>query len=216
MASFAISGQHYLFDVQSFASVVLSVGGDAYQYALRDRTTKDVIADVASGRSELGVLVETTTTKDALESAFAESGVVFRELIKSSPRVALPASHPLVNARSLTLDELDDYPYIYFEQEDDAPIFFAEEALAQVSRPKSIACTDRASLSELIVALNGYTVTSGILVGISDGKGLATVPLECDVKLHLGYITKAGAELSDNALKFVAKLESNLNRYARF
>ena len=116
MARFAISGQHYLFDVQSFASVVLSLGGDAYDYALRDRTTRDVIADVASGRSELGVLVETTTTKDELEKAFREAGVEFTELIRSSPRVALPATHPLVNARSLTLDALDDYPYLYFEQ----------------------------------------------------------------------------------------------------
>ncbi len=216
MAQFAVSGQHYLFDVQTFASVVLSNGGDAYEYALRDRTTRDVIGDVASGASELGVLVETTTTAADLEAAFAEAGVVFVELKESAPRVALPATHPLVNAETLTLEQLDDYPYIYFEQEEDAPLHFAEEALAAESRKKGIACTDRASLSELIVALNGYTVTSGILVGISDGKGLTTVPLETDVKLHLGYIVKAGAELSETGKKFVAKLEANLNRYARF
>ena len=216
MAQFAVSGQHYLFDVQTFASVVLPNGGDAYEYALRDRTTRDVIGDVASGASELGVLVETTTTAADLEAAFAEAGVVFVELKESAPRVALPATHPLVNAETLTLEQLDDYPYIYFEQEEDAPLHFAEEALAAESRKKGIACTDRASLSELIVALNGYTVTSGILVGISDGKGLTTVPLETDVKLHLGYIVKAGAELSETGKKFVAKLEANLNRYARF
>ena len=216
MAQFAVSGQHYLFDVQTFASVVLSNGGDVYEYALRDRTTRDVIGDVASGASELGVLVETTTTAADLEAAFAEAGVVFVELKESAPRVALPATHPLVNAETLTLEQLDDYPYIYFEQEEDAPLHFAEEALAAESRKKGIACTDRASLSELIVALNGYTVTSGILVGISDGKGLTTVPLETDVKLHLGYIVKAGAELSETGKKFVAKLEANLNRYARF
>lgn len=213
---FAISGQHYLFDVQAFASLVLAEGGDAYEYALRDRTTQGVIADVANGDSELGVLVETTRTAEELEEAFAEAGVEFTELIESSPRVALPASHPLVNADVLTLEQLEDYPYIYFEQEEGAPIAFAEEALADEHRHKGIACTDRASLSELIAALNGYTVTSGILVGISDGKGLATVPLDTDVKLHLGYIVKKGAELSETAQKYVAKLESNLKKYARF
>ncbi len=216
MAQFAVSGQHYLFDVQTFASVVLSNGGDAYDYALRDRTTQGVIDDVASGASELGVLVETTQTADELEAAFAAAGVTFVELIRSAPRVALPATHPLVNAKSLTLDQLDDYPYLYFEQEEDAPLYMAEEALAAESRNKGIACTDRASLSELIVALNGYTVTSGILVGISDGNSLTTVPLETDVQLHLGYITRTGAELSETGKKFVAKLEANLNRYARF
>ena len=216
MTQFAVSGQHYLFNVQTFASIVLSNGGEEYDYAFRDRTTRDVIEDVASGASELGVLVETTQTADDLEAAFAEAGLEFVELIQSTPRVAMPATHPLVNATSIELEQLDDYPYIYFEQEDDAPTFFAEEALADESRRKSIACTDRASLSELIVALNGYTITSGILVGISDGKGLATVALDTDVKLHLGYVQKKGAELSETAQKFVAKLETNLKRYAKF
>lgn len=216
MAQFAVSGQHYLFDVQTFASVILSNGGDAYEYALRDRTTRGVIDDVATGASELGVLVETTQTAEDLEVAFADVGVEFVELIRSAPRVALPATHPLVNAASLTLDQLDEYPYLYFEQEEGAPLHFAEEALAAETRKKGIACTDRASLSELIVALNGYTVTSGILVGISDGKGLTTVPLETDVQLHLGYIIKKGAELSETGKKFITKLEANLNRYARF
>lgn len=213
---FAVSGQHYLFDVQSFASVVLSLGGDGYEYALRDRTTKRVIDDVACGESEIGVLVETTRSANELEAAFAEAGVEFVELIASTPRVALPKSHPLVNAESLTLEQLEDYPYIYFEQEEDAPAAFAEEALADEQRHKSIACTDRASLSELIVALNGYTVTSGILVGISDGAALATVRLDTDVTLHLGYIVKKDAELSEAGKKFVEKLESNLKKYAKF
>ncbi|MBQ3302283.1 MAG: LysR family transcriptional regulator substrate-binding protein [Eggerthellaceae bacterium] len=213
---FAVSGQHYLFNVQTFASVVLSNGGDEYEYAFRDRTTQGVIDDVASGASELGVLVETTRTADELEQAFAAAGLEFVELIESAPRVALPATHPLVNAASLQLDQLEDYPYIYFEQEEDAPVAFAEEALADEARKKGIACTDRASLSELIVALNGYTITSGILVGISDGKGLNTVPLDTEVKLHLGYVAKKGAALSETGSKFVEKLEANLKRYARF
>ena len=216
MAQFAVSGQHYLFNVQTFASIVLSNGGDSYEYAFRDRTTQGVIDDVAKGESELGVLVETTRTAADLEAAFAEAGVEFVELIQSAPRVALPASHPLINADKLSLEQLEDYPYIFFEQEEGAPVFMAEEALADEKRHKGIACTDRASLSELIVALNGYTVTSGILVGISDGKGLATVPLDTDVKLHLGYIAKKGATLSETGKKFVDKLESNLKKYARF
>ena len=234
---FAVSGQHYLFDVQSFAAVVLSLGGDAYEYALRDRTTKRVIEDVANGESEIGVLVETTRSKDGLEEAFAEAGVEFVELIESTPRVALPKSHPFVNAESLTLDQLEDFPYIYFEQEEgapayfaeealfpyvyfdqgeDAPIAFYEEALSQVPRAKKVACTDRASLTELIMAINGYTVTSGILVGISDGSSLATVRLDTDVTLHLGYIVKKGVELSEAGKKFVEKLEGNLRKYAKF
>lgn len=212
----AVSGQHYLFNVQTFAHVVLALGGEEYRYALRDRTTRGVIDDVASGKSDLGVLFQTSDTADELNAALDVAGLAFTELIRSAPRVALPASHPMVNAKSLTLEDMADYPYLYFEQEDDAPVAFFEEALAGAPRAKSIACTDRASLSELIVALNGYTVTSGILVGISDGAGLNTVPLETDVELRLGYVSRKGEPLSEVAQRFVAQLEKNLQRYARF
>lgn len=213
---FSVSGQHYLFNVQTFAHVLLSLGGDEYKYAFRDRTTQGVIDDVAQGRSELGVVFETTATADDLNVAFAEAGLEFVELIESAPRVALPASHPLVNAKSLSLEVLSDYPYVYFEQGKDAPAAFFEEALGDVPRAKSVATTDRASLSELIVAINGYTVTSGILVGISDGGQLSTVPLETDVKLKLGYLKKKDAQLSEIGEKYVDTLKTNLEKYARF
>jgi DNA-binding transcriptional LysR family regulator len=212
----AVSGQHYLFNVQTFAHVILALGGDSYAYALRDRTTRGVIEDVATGESELGVLCKTSANAQALNEAFAEAGLEFVELIESAPRVALPKSHPMVNATSLSLEDMEDYPYAYFEQGEDSPLAFAEEALAEIPRAKTIACTDRASLSELIVAINGYTITSGILVGISDGASLATVPLETDVKLHLGYVVSKGARLSAPAQRFVDTLKKNIVRYARF
>ena len=213
--NFSVSGQHYLFNVQTFAHTVRALGGDEYAYSFRDGTTAAVIDDVARGVSELGVLFQTSATSDEVSAALEAAGLEWHEVIQSAPRVALPSSHPLVNASSLSLDVLADYPYLYFDQ-GDAPAAFAEEAHGDVPRAKSIACTDRASLSELIVALNGYTVTSGILVGISDGSALTTVPLETDVKLHLGYITRKGAELSEAAQLFVGKLEKNLEKYARF
>ena len=214
--TFAVSGQHYLFNVQTFAHTVLALGGDAYAYALRDRTTQGVIDDVAGGKSDLGVLFQTSATADEVNAALDAAGLEFVELIQSAPRVALPKSHPMVNASSLSLEDMEDFPYLYFEQDEDSPVAFAEEALASVPRAKSIACTDRASLSELIVALNGYTVTSGILVGISDGAGLNTVPLDTDVKLHLGYVVRKGEALSDIGQRFVDTLKKNLEKYARF
>ena len=213
--TFAVSGQHYLFNVQTFAHTVLALGGDAYAYALRDRTTQGVIDDVAGGKSDLGVLFQTSATADEVNAALDAAGLEFVELIQSAPRVALPKSHPMVNASSLSLEDMEDFPYLYFEQDEDSPVAFAEEALASVPRAKSIACTDRASLSELIVALNGYTVTSGILVGISDGAGLNTVPLDTDVKLHLGYVVRKGEALSDIGQRFVDTLKKNLEKYAR-
>ena len=213
--TFAVSGQHYLFSVQTFAQTILAAGGDEYSYALRDRTTKQVIADVASGDSELGVLFKTSDNDAVIEDAVREAGLEFHEITVSSPRVALPQSHPLINAKSLRIEDLADYPYVYFEQGEGTEPDFYEEALSYVPRATRVACTDRASLSELICALNGYTVTSGILVGITDGSLLSTVPLETPVTLKLGYITRAGEELDGFGRRFAETLEKNLGRYAR-
>lgn len=212
----AVSGQHYLFNVQTFAHVVLALGGDSYAYALRDCTTQGVIDDVASEKSQLGVIFQTSETAAKINTALDAAGLEFVELMESAPRIALPASHPMVNAASLTLADMEDYTYLYFEQDEQSPVAFAEEALADSPRAKSIACTDRATLSELIVALNGYTVTSGILVGISDGAGLNTVKLDTDVTLHLGYVAKKGGKLDETAQRFVDTLQKNLVKYAKF
>ena len=212
---FAVSGQHYLFDVQAFAHTVLALGGEEYSYALRDRTTRGVISDVVEGRSEVGVLMRNTRTAADIDREIETAGLEFHELATSKPRVALPASHPLSNATSLTPDQLADWPYVYFEQEDGAPDYLAEEALGDLLHAKSIALTDRASLSELAVAMNGYTFTSGILVGITDGGSLTTIPLESDVELSLGYVARKNEELSPIAQRFVEKLARSLELYAK-
>ncbi len=211
---FSISEQHYLFGVQTFAQVVLAAGGEEYQYTLYDRTTQGVIDDVVDRTSDLGVIVRTAETAPKLDAYLDEAGVEFHELIRSRPRISLPKSHPLVNASKLSLEDMADYPYIYFHQGEETPLFLYEEAFANFKRDKTIACTDRASLSELIVALNGYTVTSGILVGVTDGSMLTTVPIDTDLQLEIGYISRKGSTLSDLEKKFVDKLAVNLEKYA--
>ena len=212
---FAVSGQHYLFSVQAFAHTVLAGGGVEYSYAFRNGTTRSVIADVQTGRSNLGVLFETTENADEIEAAVLSAGVEFTPIISSKPYIALPKSHPLSNARSVSIEDMTDYPYVYFEQEEGDSFAFFEEALSSVPREKRIATTDRASLTELIAALNGYTVTSGILVGITDGSLLQTIPLQTDVTLKLGYIAQKGAHLEGPAEGFVQSLTKNLSRYVR-
>lgn len=212
--SFSISGQHYLFDVQTFAQVVLTAGGDDYHYTLYDRTTQGVIDDVVSRNSDLGVICQTKLTEPLLNEELDRVGLEFHELTRSAPRIALPKSHPMVNLPAIKLEEMEGYPYIYFYQGEDAPDHFYEEAFGAVPRDKTIACTDRASLSELIVALNGYTVTSGILVGVTDGTLLTTVPMDTDLELILGYITRKGSTLSELEQKFVDRLATNLEKYA--
>ncbi|WP_283171053.1 LysR substrate-binding domain-containing protein [Curtanaerobium respiraculi] len=212
---FAVSGQHYLFSVQAFAHTVLAGGGIEYSYGFRNGTTRSVIEDVYSGRSNIGVLFQTTENAVELNKALDDAGLEFTPIISSKPYVALPNSHPLSNAKSLHIEDLADYPYVYFEQEKGDSFAFYEEALASVPRERLVATTDRASLTELICALNGYTITSGILVGITDGSLLLTIPLITDVTLKLGYVARKNEVLEGQSKVFVDSLTRNLNRYVQ-
>ena len=119
--TFSISGQHYLFDVQTFAQVVLAAGGEDYHYALYDRTTQGVIDDVVGRVSDLGVICQTKDTAPLLNEELVRVGLEFHELKRSAPRIALPKSHPMVNLPSIRLEEMEGYPYVYFDQGEDAP-----------------------------------------------------------------------------------------------
>ena len=136
--TFAVSGQHYLFNVQTFAHTVLALGGDSFRYALRDRTTQGVIDEVVDGKSELGVLFETSATADEVNAALDAAGLEFVELIQSAPRVALPKSHPMVNASVLTLEDMEDFPYLYFEQDEDSPVAFAQRLINPTTNKKAV------------------------------------------------------------------------------
>ncbi len=214
-SSLSISGQHYLFTAQTLAHLILARGGDNYHYVFRSQKTEEIFDDVQSEASELGVIMLTSQTEEVIKKDLDSRGLTFTKLAESKPQVALPKSHPLVNASELSLDELEDWPYVYFEQNPDNSWHYFEEALSDYPRTKTLATTDRASLTELIVALNGYTITSGILVGISDGGSLHTLPLKTDVLIQLGIVTKKDAELGELGEDFVRRLKKILDRYAR-
>ena len=223
-SNFSISGQHYLFNVQAFAHVILMHDVDSGHYRYTDNTTLGVIEDVANGKSDIGIIMHTDTRKQAILDKLDQSGLDFVELIASKPRIAISASHPMANSKCISLHEMKDYPYIYFEQEPEqkpeqepsSDSLFAEEAICGCDSKIKIACSDRASLSELLVAINGYTITSGILVGVSDGAILSTVALDTNEILHLGYITKKGEVLKGCAKDFVDVLREKLPNYAKF
>ena len=62
------------------------------------------------------------------------------------------------------MEDLEPYPYIYFEQGESNSFYFAEEVLSTFQHKKSIRVTDRATCFNLILGLNGYTPSAGIYI----------------------------------------------------
>lgn len=200
---FAVSCQHYAFAVEAFMDVVKSNEARSYDFTLRETVTSEIIDDVAHHRSEVGVLYLSSRNERAIRKLLKNEGLHFEELFASHPHAFLGKNHPLAQKSSISIEELDDYPYLTFEQGTENALYFAEEIVPAIDRPKNIRVRDRATMTNLILGLNGYTIASGALSRELNGPDVVAVELESDDIIHVGLIFCAGIGRSIACTNFV-------------
>ena len=204
---FAVSCQHYAFAVEAFMEVVKANGADSYDFTLRETVTSEIIDDVARHRSEIGVLYLSRRNERALMKILKKEELRFEELFVSRPHVFLGKHHPLAKKKSgISPKELDAYPFISFEQGVENALYFAEEVMPSIDRKKNIRVRDRATMTNLILGLDGYTIASGALSRELNGPDIVAVPLKMDDFIRVGLVLRDGIPLSDAGKAFVEEI----------
>ena len=204
---FAVSCQHYAFAVEAFMEVVKANGADSYDFTLRETVTSEIIDDVARHRSEIGVLYLSRRNERAIMKILKKEELRFEELFVSRPHVFLGKRHPLAKKKSgISPKELDAYPFISFEQGVENALYFAEEVMPSIDRKKNIRVRDRATMTNLILGLDGYTVASGALSRELNGPDIVAVPLKMDDFIRVGLVLRDGIPLSDAGKAFVEEI----------
>ena len=186
---FSVSTQHYSFAVNAFVELLKGAGIDQYDVSLRETQTYEIIDDVAHMKSEIGLLFYNDFNRPVLEKLIHTNELTFTELFTAHPHIFIGKNHPLANKDVVSMDELEEYPYISFEQGDHNSFYFSEEIFSTVVRPKHIRVRDRASLFSLLLGLDGYTVSSGVIDEEVNGENIISVPLAEEGLMHIGYIT---------------------------
>ena len=200
---FAVSCQHYAFAVEAFMEVVKANGSAAYDFTLRETVTSEIIDDVARHRSEIGILYLSTRSERALRKILRKEELEFEELFSAKPHVFLGRKHPLAKKKTIRPDELDAYPYITYEQGVENALYFAEEVMPAIDRKKNIRVRDRATMTNLILGLDGFTVASGVHAKAYN-PAIVSVPLKLDDTITVGIIRRSGIPPSSAANAFVA------------
>jgi len=199
---FAVSCQHYAFAVDAFMESVKANAAASYDFTLRETVTSEIIDDVARHRSEIGVLYLSRRNSRAIMKILRKEELEFEELFEAKPHVFLGKNHPLAKKKSIRPQELDDYPYLTYEQGMENALYFAEEVMPAVDRKKNIRVRDRATMTNLVLGLNGFTVASGV-----HAKGynpaIVSVPLKMDDSIRVGLIRRSGIPLSVAGTTFV-------------
>lgn len=212
---FAVSTQHYSFAVKAFVQMAQQVDVAEYELAIRETRTQEVISDVAGMRSEIGVLYMNESNRKPLMKLLDQEGLVFHPLIDCGAFVYLWKQHPLAGRESITLQDLQPYPCLAFEQ-GDAPFYFSEELMSAENYPRLIHCCDRATVLNLMVGLKGYTLCSGIICEELSGVDYISVPLaladgQADPTMQIGYIDRKNHMHTPLGLAYVEEMKKYLN-----
>ena len=212
---FSVSTQHYSFAVNAFVELLKGAGIDKYDVSLRETQTYEIIDDVAHMKSEIGLLYYNDFNRPVLEKLIHTNELTFTELFTAHPHVFIGKTHPLANKDVVSMDELEEYPYISFEQGDHNSFYFSEEIFSTVVRPKHIRVRDRASLFSLLLGLDGYTVSSGVIDKEVNGENIISVPLAEEGLMHIGYITNNKMQRSRLGQEYIQALEQYVGNYGR-
>lgn len=204
---FSVSTQHYAFAVNAFVNLIRSYGLEEYEFTLRETRTYEIIEDVRNLRSEIGILYQNAFNVKVLNKLFKENNLVFHPLFEAGPHIFISAENPLAAKSSVGLAELEAYPCLSFEQGEYNSFYFSEEILSTLSHRKSIHVSDRATLFNLLIGLNGYTISTGILSADLNGTNIVAVPLDVSETIQVGWISHKSIHLSKLAGVYLAELE---------
>lgn len=212
---FGVSMQHYTFAVNAFVEMVKQFGMDEYEFEVRETKTYDVIDDVKNYKSEIGILYLNEFNNKVLTKLFHESGVEFHEILKCSIYVYMWKNHPLAHKKEIKLEELEEYPCLSFDQGHNNSFYFAEEVLSTYDYKRLIKANDRATVLNLMVGLNGYTLCSGIICEELNGSDYVAVKLKSDEEMTIGYIARKGVTISPLGKKYIEEISKYKDKALR-
>ncbi len=203
---FSVSMQHYSFAVKAFVELVKQYGMDEYEFAVYETKTGEVISNVRNFRSEIGVLYENEFNGQAISKILKENNLEFHPLFPCGTYAYLWKGHPLAEKEQISMEELSEFPCLAFDQGDNPSFFLAEEVLSTYDYKRVIRANDRATMLNLMVGLNGYTLCSGIICEELNGSDYCAVPLAQQERMEIGYIKRSGMMLSPLAERYLEEL----------
>ena len=206
---FAVSCQHYAFATDAFMEVVKANEAESYDFTLRETVTSEIIDDVARHRSEIGILYLSKRNEKAILKILRKEELAFEELFAAKPHVFLGKRHPLAKKKVIKPNELDAYPYLTYEQGVENALYFAEEVMPAIDRRKNIRVRDRATMTNLLLGLNGFTVASGVHSKAYNPQ-IISVPLKLDDTIRVGLIYRSGLPLSAAGAAFAAAIRARV------
>ncbi|MBX0301600.1 LysR family transcriptional regulator [Cryobacterium sp. 1639] len=202
-----VSTQHYSFAVDAFVRMVRATEGAEYEFSLRETRTWDILEDVRTLRSELGILYRNDFNRNVIDKLLRDSGLAFRPLFLAEPHIFISRKNPLASRDRVTLADLANLPRLTFDQGANNSFYLAEEILSTLSSKREIRVSDRATIFNLMIGLDGYTISTGIISDDLDPE-IVSVPLDVDERIEIGWIGHSAIPLTEQAERYLAEVRA--------
>lgn len=200
---FSVSSQHYDFATEAFSRLFKEDKVEEYNFRFRETKTYEVIEDVKSFDSEIGILFTNDFNEKVMYQNLEKNHLEFHPLFEAQPHIFVGKNHPLSKKNVVTIEELKKYPYITFEQNEKSSVQYAEEVYHFIECTKQIKVNDRATLLNLLVEMDGYTIGTGVIVSTVEKKELTTIPIQVNQVYTIGWIAYKDAKLSSHAKRYI-------------
>ena len=206
--NFAITSQHYDFVAEAFVRYMKQFRAD-YNLSLKEARTAQVIDDVLNLKSDIGILAYLKDPNGGvyMERYLRRHGLELREFLETKPHVFLGKHHPLASRTVLTLEELSDYPYMTYDQGESGAVEFSEELAENHVAKKTVRISDRATLMNLLLSTDCYTIGTGIMTSELNQGSVVAVPLDSPDIYSLVLIYRSDLGITEDAEKFIEVLE---------
>ena len=202
-----ITTQHYDFVADVFGKMINSITDDSYKISLKETQTYDVINEVEKGYCDVGIIALKNTDYDIMKRVLINKKLDFNLILKVRPHVFVRKNHPLSTQKVLTYTALKDYPFVSYEQGKHNSSFFTEEIMEDSNVAKHIEISDRASLMNVLLTTDSYTIGTGMMPSdLNQGK-ITGVPLESVSYYNIGYILHSDRKCSELTIKFIEMLK---------
>ena len=194
---FCVSTQHYTFTANAFVKMAQRYGQERYEFIFNETQTNQILQDVRNRFCDVGILYLSRENKTVLQKSFADLDLRFTPIFTAKPHVFLHRGHPLTAFTKVKLIDLEPYPRLSFLQGAYESPFFSEELFSTVSSEKSIKVSDRAAIVNLMIGLQGYTISSGIFPRHLQGEEIIALPLDEPEYMEIGYLLNRDQTLSE-------------------
>ena len=204
---FCVSSLHHVSGIDAFEHIVSQPKNQKYHLGYFEGNMDQVLQDVETNRSDVGVLFFTSDSRSTIIKACNRRNIFFQHMKYDLLHIYVHKTHPLAGRGSVTLAEIQQHPFISYEECHPSSARFTPTRRQWDPQQQIISVSDRAMAYSVLALGSAYVTGSGYLTQEDCRRSLVTAPITDLGQIEIGYICNPARALSELALEYIEWLK---------